>query len=176
MLLRDARRVAPVGEEAVSGIVSIGLVNPKTPANVGSVMRAAGCFGAGSIYVSGPRFPRRQKYATDPAKLFRGDLVPVDDLYDVVIGEPPESLVAVELGYGGVLLPEFAHPRDAFYLFGPEDGSIPPRIVDRCRHVVRIPMAHPAPGACLNLAAAVNIVLYDRCVRMPSGGSRRGDV
>ena len=38
--------------------VSIGLINPKSPDNVSSVMRAAGNFQVDSIFYTGKRYPR----------------------------------------------------------------------------------------------------------------------
>ena len=43
----------------------IGLVNPKSPTNVGMVMRAAGCFEVDGVFYSGARFERAQKFSTD---------------------------------------------------------------------------------------------------------------
>jgi tRNA(Leu) C34 or U34 (ribose-2'-O)-methylase TrmL len=72
--------------------------------------------------------------------------------------------VAVELKEGAEYLPDFVHPEKAVYVFGPEDGGI--RRVDylQCHRFVRIPSRH-----CLNLAAAVNLVLYDRLVKQNWG-------
>ncbi len=49
------------------------------------------------------------------------------------------------------------HPEDAFYVFGPEDGGLPKPVRLLCHRFAVIPTHH-----CLNLAAAVNVVLYDR--------------
>lgn len=38
------------------GYSAIGLVNPKTPANLGSVLRAAGCYGASLVVSMGQRW------------------------------------------------------------------------------------------------------------------------
>jgi tRNA(Leu) C34 or U34 (ribose-2'-O)-methylase TrmL len=65
--------------------------------------------------------------------------------------------VAVELRPQAESLTEFVHPEDALYVFGPEDASIPKAVLTRCHRFVVIPTHH-----CLNLAAAVNVVLYDR--------------
>jgi hypothetical protein len=40
------------------GYAAIGLCSPKTNANVGSALRAAGCFGAAMVAVSGRRYGR----------------------------------------------------------------------------------------------------------------------
>ena len=39
-----------------SAFCCVGLVNPKSPENVGSVMRAAGCYGVDEVYYTGNRF------------------------------------------------------------------------------------------------------------------------
>ena len=79
----------------------------------------------------------------------------VDDLTEVV----PEgaSVVAVELVEGATPLPLFEHPSNAFYLLGPEDGSIGEDVLSWCDHVVYVPTF-----SCMNLAATANVLLYDR--------------
>lgn len=59
-----------------------------------------------------------------------------------------------------VALPEFIHPPKALYVFGPEDGSVPQVYRRLCHQFVTIPSKH-----CLNLAAAVNIVLFHRSLQ-----------
>ena len=70
------------------------------------------------------------------------------------------SKVAVELVEGATPLPNFVHPKDALYIFGPEDGSIEQEVVDQCDHVVYVPTV-----GCMNLAATVNVLLYDRLAK-----------
>ena len=57
-------------------------------------------------------------------------------------------------------LPEYIHSENAFYVFGPEDGSVSQSIVDWCQDVVYIPT-----NGCMNLAATVNVLLYDRLAK-----------
>jgi tRNA C32,U32 (ribose-2'-O)-methylase TrmJ len=73
--------------------------------------------------------------------------------------------VAVELRRGAELLPAFEHPERALYVFGPEDGNLTSAVLARCHRVVAIPTRH-----CVNLAAAVYLVLYDRMVKRQAGG------
>jgi tRNA(Leu) C34 or U34 (ribose-2'-O)-methylase TrmL len=137
----------------------IGLVNPKSPANVGMVMRAAGCYEATTIFYSGVRFERAQKFATDTKDAGRKiALVGVENLLDDI----PENatLVAIELIEGATPLMDFVHPDNAYYIFGPEDGSIKKDLLDHCQHVVYIPTI-----GCMNLAATVHVVLYDRMAK-----------
>ena len=54
-------------------------------------------------------------------------------------------------------MPEYQHPDNVIYIFGPEDGTISQNVIDCADAVVYIPTV-----GSLNLAASVNIVLYDR--------------
>ena len=83
-----------------------------------------------------------------------------DDVFDVIpYGCMP---IAVDLVDGAVPLEEFKHPQRGFYVFGAEDATLGRRVLDRCAQTVVIPTE---AGRCLNLAAAVNVVLYDRYVK-----------
>jgi len=137
----------------------IGLVNPKSPANVGMVMRAAGCYEAATVFYSGVRFERAQKFATDTKNAGNKiALVGVENLLDDIPQDA--TLVAIELIEGATPLMDFVHPANAYYIFGPEDGSIKKELLDHCQHVVYIPTI-----GCMNLAATVHVVLYDRMAK-----------
>lgn len=139
------------------GYSAIGLVRPKERGNVGGVMRAAHCFGAAMVAVEGQR--GRVTSAEDTTKAWRH--LPVlrgDDLFAFC---PVDATpIAVELDDSAVSLVEFTHPERAFYIFGPEDGSLGQEHLFRCAVCLVIPTAF-----CLNLAAAVNVVLYDRAAK-----------
>lgn len=139
------------------GYFAIGLDNPKDPANIGGVLRAAGCFGAAMVAATGKRY---QRHAADTMKASRHlPLLQVDDLHSVV---PFDCVpVAVELTLGATPLPEYQHPQRAFYVFGQEDGTLGERVLSWCRDVVMVPT-----NRCLNLAACVNVVLYDRIAKL----------
>ncbi|MGL6152305.1 MAG: TrmH family RNA methyltransferase, partial [Aeromonas sobria] len=47
-----------------SAFCCVGLVNPKSPENVGSVMRAAGCYGLDEVYYTGNRFELARRFVT----------------------------------------------------------------------------------------------------------------
>ncbi len=137
----------------------IGLVNPKNPVNVGMIMRAAGCYEADAVFYSGVRFARAQKFAADTKNANRKiALVEVENLLDDI--PDGAELVAVELIEGATPLMDFVHPDNAYYVFGPEDGSIKKELLDHCQHVVYIPTI-----GCMNLAATVHVVLYDRMAK-----------
>ena len=135
---------------------AIGLMNPKSPTNVGSVLRAAGCMNAQQIFYSGERYDRAKAFYTDTQNSNKAvTLTHVDELFShAPIGA---KIVGVELVEGAQSLIEFQHPDNAYYIFGPEDGSLTQKQVNQCHAVVYIPTK-----GCLNLAATVNVVLYDR--------------
>ncbi len=136
--------------------MSIGLINPKNPVNVASILRAAGCYGVASVFYTGQRYRFAKDFNAD-TKAFHKVIptIGVDDLKEVV----PEgaSVVEVELVEGATPLPLFEHPSNAFYLPGPEDGSIGEDVLSWCDHVVYVPTF-----SCMNLAATANVLLYDR--------------
>lgn len=139
-----------------SGYAAIGLQNPKDLRNVGGVLRAAYCFQAAMVAISGTRY-RAQR--TDTAKSYRHlPVLQVEELHAVV---PYDCVpVGVELRSGALPLPAYEHPERAFYVFGPEDGDLGQATLSWCRDVIYIPCHHS-----LNLAAAVNVVLYDRAAK-----------
>lgn len=138
------------------GFACIGLDRPKTPLNIGSALRNAHNFGAAPVFVAGRRY---QKSATDTLASYRHlPLIEVDDLLAAI---PYDCVpVAIERVEGARSLISYTHPHSGFYIFGPEDGSVRADILARCRDVVHVPTAE-----CLNLAATVAIVLYDRALK-----------
>lgn len=137
------------------GYAAVGLVKPKNRINIGSVLRAASCYEASLIIIEARRNVNLRA-ATDTHKTWRRvPVITTDNILDTI----PYSCVpiAVELVEDARPLPEFIHPQRALYIFGPEDGSIPKQILERCAHTVQIPTFN-----CMNLAATVNVVLYDR--------------
>lgn len=138
------------------GYCAIGLSNPKDSGNVGSALRAAGIFGAALVMTTGKRY---RKHSADTMATYRHlPLLQVDDLRAVI---PYDCVpVAVEIAPGAVQLPAYTHPERAFYVFGAEDQTLGRGTLAWCRDVIYIPVSR-----CLNLAACVNVVLYDRCAK-----------
>lgn len=138
---------------------TIALTNPKSPTNVGAILRAAGCFGVNQILYSGNRYDVAKKFATDTQKAI--DSIELRRVEDFLQEKPDDCrLVCVDLVEGAVPLPAFEHPEKAMYLFGPEDGSLKQEMIDRADHVVYMPT-----NGSLNLAMSVNVLLYDRTAK-----------
>ena len=142
--------------------ITLGLTNPKSPTNVGAIMRAAGCFGVNQVFYSGERYRRAMRFHTDTKNQTLH--IPLNGVDDLLAAAPADaSIVCVELVEGAIPLPEFNHPENAYYIFGPEDGSLSQALIDAAQAVVYIPTR-----GCLNLAASVNVVLYDRAAKNPA--------
>jgi tRNA(Leu) C34 or U34 (ribose-2'-O)-methylase TrmL len=132
---------------------------------VGGVVRACASFGIPTLRWTGdrvrmddpsrrlPREERMRGYQT--VDFARSDGRVLDDFSDVAVP------IAVEFRANAERLPEFIHPPGAVYVFGPEDGHLPQGILTCCHRFVVVPSVH-----CLNLAAAVNVVLYDRRTKL----------
>jgi len=139
------------------GYAAVGIQDPKFAENVGSAFRACGCFGAKFLAVSGNRYAR---HAADTGKEHqRIPLFHVDDLNSIVPWDCKR--VAVDIIPGAKNLPTFKHPEKAIYLFAGEDRTLGGDLLDSCDEVVKVDTKY-----CMNLAAAVNVVLYDRLAKL----------
>jgi len=126
------------------------LITQKTP------LRAVGVYGAAMMAVTGKRYKGAK---TDTRKQDRHTpFLQVDNLQDVI----PRGCVpvAIDLVEGAIPLTEYVHPERAFYIFGAEDATLDKRITSFCKDVVYVPT-----NGCMNLAATVNVVLYDRLLK-----------
>lgn len=147
-------------------MTAVALYNPKFRYNLGATLRACAAFGVDSLCWTGhrcdlmvnerlPREERMKGYKTV-------ELIQSERPFDQFNGLTP---VAVEVRQESECLTYFEHPENALYVFGPEDGSLPQSYLCQCHRFVHIPSHF-----CLNLAAAVNVVLYDRRLKRQLAG------
>ena len=87
----------------------------------------------------------------------------VDRPFDLLA--PGVTPICVEFMDGAEDMMDFEHPEHALYVFGPEDGSVAQIYRRLCHRFIRIPSKH-----CLNLAAAVNVVLFHRALQLRGVG------
>lgn len=157
------------------------MVNPKYPHNVGAAVRAASCYGVGQVWYTGNRVPidvpkdigngrnheSKTKWRLPREERMRGyadvTLFQNDRPFDQFAKAIP---VAIEMRPNAEPLTTFEHPENAVYVFGPEDGSIDQVYLRLCHKFVIIPTKH-----CLNLSAAINVVLWDRYLKRSANGS-----
>lgn len=144
---------------AQRGYFGVGLEGDRATVNMGIVLRAASCFGAAFVAAQ----PGRLKYSrADTQKTHRH--IPVFGAQDLISLLPRGCQpVAVEVSDRAEDLTMFKHPEQAYYLFGPEGGSLSSELMDQCEQIVQIPTAD-----CLNLGVSVNVVLYDRLLKSVS--------
>lgn len=160
------KKAPPMGE-----IPSVVLIDPKYAHNVGMTVRLASCYGFKQVWFTGDRvrLEIEQKKRIPREERMRGykdvDMINYDNPIEQF--RPKDNLssrvtpVAVEVRDNSERLDEFIHPTNALYIFGPEDGSVPPFVLAQCHRFVVIPTRH-----CLNLATAVATVMYDRAQKL----------
>ncbi|CDQ10623.1 tRNA/rRNA methyltransferase [Acidithiobacillus ferrivorans] len=144
------------------GFCAVGLERPKDPSNVGMALRSAAAFGAAMVAISGERGTRTMvRHKTNTSKAERQLPVMLTQEMSIAASCPVgATMVAVELCEDAESLVHFAHPQQAFYMFGPEDGSLALETLRKAHCRVQIPTR-----ICLNLAQAVHLVLYDRLAK-----------
>lgn len=159
-----ARNLKGESVRVVGKSPAVYLHNPKYPHNLGQVVRACSCFGVGQVWWSGDRIAKKiEGLGRLPREeRLRGyEDVRLLQSARALDAFPTEVVpVALEFKPSSERLPEFVHPEKAVYVFGPEDGSLDRGILSRCHRFVFIPTKH-----CVNLSAAVYMVLYDRMVK-----------
>ena len=140
------------------GFSCIGLHKPKTAENVGGVLRAANCYGVSQVVIEGSRAGDIRHKSNTSAAHRHMPVIMTDDMFASLPFDA--KVVVVDLIPGAVSLLDFKHPERAFYVFGPEDGTLGAQHTSRAHHVVYVPTR-----SCMNLAACVNVVLYDRMAK-----------
>jgi tRNA(Leu) C34 or U34 (ribose-2'-O)-methylase TrmL len=151
------------------------LDNPKYPFHVGQAVRLAACYGGRAVFVTGdrckaevdrmrriPREERMKDYAHVDLVWWGDAHRPIDSACRGA--EPPLTPVCVEFDESAENLPDFVHPPNALYVFGPEDGSVRDGFRRACHRFVTIPTVH-----CLNLGHAIATVAYDRHTKVTDG-------
>ena len=137
-------------------MVGIALNNPKILANVGSVLRSIECFNANLLVIKGKRYKQQ---GTDVFKSHRR--IPVQYTENLIDNIPYGCTpIAVEFIQTATNLVNYKHPKNAYYIFGPEDGTLEDKILKQCKDIIYIPTSK-----CLNLAMATNIILWDRFLK-----------
>lgn len=138
------------------GYSMIGLYDTKNWNNIGTVLRSATNYDVASVMVEGYRYRRS---ATDTTEYWRHK--PLFNVASLMESVPLGcETVCVELTDEAENIFDFVHPDRAFYIFGPEDGSLPKEMSKRADHTIYIPTVH-----CLNLGMTVHTVLYDRAFK-----------
>lgn len=143
------------------GYFGIGVEGISKPMNVGNLLRSAHSFGASFFFTIDTSVDLKAMRESDTSGAF--DHIPFynfDSAADLILPRKT-SLVAVELVDGAVDLPSFRHPLQAVYVLGPEKGNVSDEMLERCDHVIKIPMKF-----CVNVGVAGALVMYDRLISL----------
>jgi tRNA G18 (ribose-2'-O)-methylase SpoU len=143
------------------GYFGVGVENISKEGNVGNLVRSAHAFGASFFFTISPVVDMKEIRTSDTSGAF--DHMPYHQYRSVEEFSLPKGcqLVGVEFIDDSVELPSFCHPVRAAYILGPEMGSLSPEIMERCEHVVKIPMKF-----CINVGTVGALVMYDRMISM----------
>lgn len=149
-------------------MISIILERVKYPHNLAAAIRAAACFGAEHLFYTGGRFSFADGERLPREERMKGyasvKWMPASRPFDLLA--PHTRIVGVELLPTSAPLTHYQHwSWDTAYVFGPEDGSLSKSFRGLCHEMIYIPSRH-----CLNLAAAVNVVLAHRSMQRQQRG------
>ncbi len=138
------------------GYFEIGVFQPRTTANIGTLWRSAYQLGASGIFTIGKPYRRQTSDTehTDHHIPLRHYLTLEEFLQNRPVGA---QLIGVEMG--GTPLASFKHPDRAIYLLGSEVNGLPEHVLARCNQVIAIEAVNKAS---YNVAVAGSIVMYHR--------------
>jgi len=143
----------------VRGYFEIGIYNPKSEVNIGTLWRSAYILGASGIFTIGRRY---REQASDTLKATRHiplrHFLEFDDFFETM----PKGARLIGIEECGKELHSWCHPHQAVYLLGAEDYGLPQKVQDKCHSIVSIENVR---DFCYNVATAGSIVMYDRLIR-----------
>ncbi|MFP4312994.1 MAG: RNA methyltransferase [Alphaproteobacteria bacterium] len=141
------------------GYFGIGVEGISKEQNVGTIARSAHSFGASFFFTIDPEVDVHALRTSDTSDAF--DHMPYYQYDSAAKLDLPMdcTLVGVEFVEDSIPLPSFRHPMRAAYILGPEMGNLSPEIMEKCDHIVKIPMKF-----CVNVGVAAAIMMYDRMI------------
>ncbi len=142
-----------IDEESFFGI---GVYQPKTSHNIGTLWRTAHILGASFIFIIDGKYKHQ---TSDTQKAWSKIPFYKYDSFDHFYKSLPHStqLVGIEMDNNSQSICTFAHPPRAAYLLGAEDNGLPLKVLERCHHLVQL----PGEGS-MNVSVSGSLVVYDR--------------
>lgn len=138
------------------GFFEIGVYQPKTEVNVGTLWRSAYQLGAAGVFTIGRRY---QRQASDTLKSFRHIPLRHFDTFEEFQSARPYSARLVGIEMGGKPLGSVSHPQQAIYLLGSEDNGLPKDVLAACQQVISLESLRTNS---FNVAVAGSLVMYHR--------------
>ena len=139
----------------------IGILNGKTPENLGVLWRSAQNLGASFIFTIGNRYA---KQACDTHNAVKSMPYFHYENFEEFYKNLPKGarLDGVELTDGAQPLETFNHPRRCVYLLGAEDHGLSNAAIEKSHFLVKF-----KSQLSLNVSVAGSIVMYDRGINKP---------
>ena len=139
----------------------IGIMNGKTPENLGVLWRTAQNMGVSFIFTIGKRYANQASDTHNAVKSMPYfHYMTFNDFFENL----PKGvrIVGVEKTNDAEELEHFNHPKRCVYLLGAEDHGLTKEAIERSHFLVQFPSEYS-----LNVAVAGSIVLYDRLRSKP---------
>lgn len=141
------------------GYFEVGIFQPKTEENIGTLWRSAYQLGAAGIFTIGRRY---KEQSSDTCKAWRH--IPLRHYADFNDFQEHRAysvpLIAVE--FGGIAVEQFTHPERGIYLLGSEDNGLPNSVTQSAQFHIALSTERTLS---FNVAVAGSIVMYDRLVK-----------
>lgn len=139
----------------------IGILNGKTPENLGVLWRTAQNLGASFIFTIGNRYAKQACDTHNAVKAMPYfHYKTFEDFYNNL--PKGARLVGVELTDKATDLETFNHPRRCVYLLGAEDHGLTKQAIEKSHFLVKFKSTFS-----LNVSVAGSIVMYDRGLNKP---------
>jgi tRNA G18 (ribose-2'-O)-methylase SpoU len=134
----------------------IGILDPKTNHNIGTLWRSAYILGASYIFIIGGKYNHQ---SSDTSKAWsKIPFYKYDDFEHFYKSLPHSTqLVGVEMSDKSTPIQSFIHPPRASYLLGSEDNGLPIDVVQKCHKLVQLP-----GKSSLNVSVSGSIMMFDR--------------
>jgi tRNA (guanosine-2'-O-)-methyltransferase len=147
--------------ERMRGFFGIGIYEPKSKENLGSLWRHAYIYGATYIFTIGNKY---KVQCTDTTKAIRHiPLFHYHNEHHFLNTIPKDTkVIGVENRGDTRHLQTFVHPERAVYLLGSEGSGLNDYLIEHCDHIVKID-SHLEYS--LNVSTAGTLVMYDRYVK-----------
>ena len=143
------------------GYFGIGIHGVNKPFNVGNLFRTAHAFGASFVFTVDAKYSKYTGNKSDTSKTLEHTPFYAFPTLDDMLLPKGCQLVGIELTDDAVELPSFRHPINAAYILGPERSNLPQSTIEKCDHIIKIPMKF-----CVNVGVAGALVMYDRLQSM----------
>ncbi len=134
----------------------IGVYQPKTEENIGTLWRTAFVYGASFIFIIDAKY---KKQRSDVLKTWSKIPLFQYNTTQAFLDTVPYSckIIGIEMEENSIPIKEYEHPFRGIYLLGSENNGLPKKLQEKCQDLIVLPGKRS-----LNVAVAGSIVIFDR--------------